>query len=72
MIKRADRRSCVVASDRKVYLLEVEKQLSDTKVWRDVSNTENILSKLSEASYEMFSSLRVTLYCKILAKLKFN
>ena len=36
MIKRADRRSCVVASDRKVYLLEVEKQLSDTKVWREL------------------------------------
>ena len=37
---------------------EAEKQLSDTKVYRDVSNTENILSKLSEASNRMFSSLR--------------
>ena len=32
--------------------------MSDTKVYRDVSNTENILSKLSETSNRMFSSLK--------------
>ena len=39
-------------------LLESEKQSSDTKGCRDVINTENILSKLSEASNKMFISLQ--------------
>ena len=43
--------------DRSDYL-EAEKQLSDPSVYRDVSNSENILPKLSEASNKMFSSLR--------------
>ena len=38
------------------YLLEAERQLSDARVYRDVSNTENILSKLSET--RMFSGLK--------------
>ena len=48
VIKRADKGPCVVVWDRKDYLLEAEIQLSGTKVYRDVSNTENILRKLSE------------------------
>ena len=54
VIKKADKGSCVVAWDRNDYLLEAERQLSDT----EVSNTENILSKLSETSNRMFSSLK--------------
>ena len=57
-IKKADKGSCVVVWDRNYYLLEAERQLSDTEVYRDVSNTENILSKLSETSNRMFSSLK--------------
>ena len=49
---------CVVVWDRIDYVLETEKQLSDPSVYRDVSNRENILPKLSEASNKMFSSLR--------------
>ena len=48
----------VVGRDRNDYVLEAEKQLSDPSVYRDVSNSENILPKLSEASNKMFSSLR--------------
>ena len=44
VIKKADDGSCIGVSDRNDYLIEAEKQLSDTKVYRDVSNTENILS----------------------------
>ena len=44
--------------DRNDYVLEAEKQLSDPSLYRDVSNIENILSKLSEASKKMFSSLK--------------
>ena len=58
VIKKADKGSCVVVWDRNDYLLEVERQLSDSKVYRDVSNTANILSKLSETSNRMFSSLK--------------
>ena len=58
MIKKADKGPCVVVWDRNYYLLETERQLSDTKVYRDVSKTGNILSKLSETSNKMFSSLK--------------
>ena len=44
-IKKADKGSCVVIWDQKDHLLEAEKQLSDTKVYRDLSSTENILDK---------------------------
>ena len=40
--------------------VEAEIQLSDTKVYRDVSNIETILSKLSETSFRMFSGLKWT------------
>ena len=58
MIKKVDKGSCVVVWDRNDYLLEAERQLSDTKVYRDVSNTKNILSNLLETSNKMFSSLK--------------
>ena len=48
----------VVGRDRNDYVLEAEKQLSNPSVYRDVSDSENILPKLSEASNKMFSSLR--------------
>ena len=60
VIKKADKGSCVVVRDRNDYLLEAERQLPDTKVYRDVNNTENSLSKLSETSNRMFSSLKRT------------
>ena len=58
MIKKADKASCLAVWDRSDYLVEAERQLSDTKGYRDVSNTENILSNLSETSNKMFSSLK--------------
>ena len=44
--------------DRKDNVLEAEKQLSDPNVYRDVSNSENILTKLSKWGKKMVSSLR--------------
>ena len=58
VINKADKRSCVVVWYRYDYLVEAERLLSDTKVYRDVSNTKNILSKLLETSNRMFSSLK--------------
>ena len=68
VIKKADMGSCVVVWDRNDYLLEAERQLRDTKVYRDVSNTENILSKLSETSNRMFSSLKRKSKCFLTEK----
>ena len=50
VIKKADKESCVVVWGRNDYLSEAERQFSGTKVYRDVSNTENILSKILETS----------------------
>lgn len=58
MIKKANKGSFLAACDRNNYLLQSEKQLSDTKVYKDVIDTKNALSKISEASNEMFSSLK--------------
>ena len=55
MIKKADKGSCVVVWGRNNYLLEVETQLSDIKVYRNVSNTENIPSKFLETNNRMLS-----------------
>ena len=38
--------------------MEAEKQLSDKKVYQEVSNSENILSKLAEMSNKIFSNLK--------------
>ena len=56
--KKTDKGPCVVVWDRNYYVLEAEKRLSDSSVYRDVNNSENILPKLSEASNKMFSSSR--------------
>ena len=42
--------------------MEAEKQLSDKKVYQEVSNSENILSKLAEMSNKMFSNLKKRCY----------
>ena len=38
--------------------MEAEKQLSDKKVYQEVSNSEIILSKLAEMSNKIFGSLK--------------
>ena len=58
VIKKADKGSCVVVWGRNDYLSEAERRFSGTKVYRDVSNTENILSKILETSNRMFRSLK--------------
>ena len=58
IIKKADKGSCIVIWSRNDYLMEAEKQLSDKKVYQEVSNSENILSKLAEMSNKMFSNLK--------------
>lgn len=42
---KKDKRYCIAGRCRTDCLLELEKQLFDTKNYRDVNHTENILSK---------------------------
>ena len=58
IIKKADKGLCIVIWGRNGYLIEAEEQLSDKKVYQEVSNSENILSKLAEMSNKMFSNLK--------------
>ena len=62
IIKKAEKGSCIVIWDSNDYLMEAEKQFSDKKVYQEVNNTENILSKLAELSNKMFSSLKKSGY----------
>ena len=48
----------LLLSKKADYVFEAEKRLSDATVYRDVSSSKEILTKLSEASNKMFSSLR--------------
>ena len=59
IIKKADKGSCIVIWGRNDYLTEAEKQLGDIKIfYQELSNSENILSKLAEMSNKMFSILQ--------------
>ena len=57
IIKKVDKGSCIIWG-RNDYLMEAEKQLSNKKVYQEVRNSENILSKLAEISNKMFSGLK--------------
>ena len=58
IIKKAGKGLCIVIWSKNGYLIEAEEQLSNKKVYREVSNSENILSKLAEMSNKMFSNLK--------------
>ena len=61
-LSRKQTRDCVLLGND--YLMGAEKQLSDKKVYEEVSNNENILSKLAEMSNKMFTSLKKRDYIK--------
>ena len=48
VIKKADKGSCIVVWDRDDYLLEAEKQLGDTSIYKDVSFSDKLLTNLEE------------------------
>ena len=59
VLKPADKGFCVVVWDRKDFLLEVEKHLSDSKTYKEVKFGDNELVKLVEESNRMFKKLLV-------------
>ena len=58
IIKRADKGSYVVVWDRMNYLLEAEKQSSDTNIYKSVDFKEKLLTHLVESSNDMFLILK--------------
>ena len=56
--KRADKGSCVAVWDIMDYLLEAEKQLSDTNVYKSAEFKEKLLTDLVESSNNMFLNLK--------------
>ena len=58
VIKRADKGSCVVVWNRMNYLLEAEKQLSDTNVYESVDFKEKLLKDLVESSSNIILNLK--------------
>ena len=56
VIKKTDKGS--TAWDRKDYIEESQKQLSDANVYKDVSYNEKILQEFSGTSIQLFQSLK--------------
>ena len=50
VIKTADKGSCVIIWDRSDYIIEVEKQLNNKAIYKDVIFNTNIVSNLTEKS----------------------
>ena len=58
IITRADKGSSAVVWDRMDYLLEAEKQLSDTNVYKNVDFKEKLLTDLVKTSNNIFLKLK--------------
>ena len=58
VIKKADKGSCIVVWDREDYLLEAERQLGDTSIYKDVSFNDKVLSDLVDNSNKLFQCLK--------------
>ena len=58
VIKRADKGSCEVVWNRLDYLLEIEKQLSNTNLCKCIDFREKILTYLVDSSNNMFKTKR--------------
>ena len=58
VIKKADKGSFVVVWDRSDYVMEAEKQLKDSKVYKNISDSKDLIPKLTEKSKKIFESLK--------------
>ena len=58
VIKKAEKGSTVVVWDRKDYILEAEKQLSDANVYKDVFCNEKNLLEFVGTSNQLFQNLK--------------
>ena len=58
VIKKADKGTCIVVSDRADYLREAEKQLSDKNMYQEVQFKKQMLSNLVDPSNNFFRGLK--------------
>ena len=58
VIKKADKWSCVVIWDRRDYIMEAEKQITDKAVFRDVNFDKYLIPNLTSKSNRLFGSLK--------------
>ena len=59
IIKKANKGSCIVVSDRNNYLTEAEKQLEDQNVYRKIAFMDKILSQLVDCTNKFFKNLKM-------------
>ena len=57
-IKKADKSLCVVVQDCEDYIGELERQLGDASVYKDVDFKEKMLHNLAEASNKLLEILK--------------
>ena len=57
VIKKADKRSCVVIWDTDDYLAEAERQLKDENVYGNVNFNEKLIEELTEYSNKIFKDI---------------
>ena len=63
VIKKEDKRSFVIVWGHSDYVMEQEKQLNDTKVYKNIMDSIDLIPKLSEKSNMIFESLK-QIFCK--------
>ena len=57
-IKKVDKGSCVAVWERSDYVMEADKQLNDTKVHKNISDSKDLILKLTKKSNKIFESLK--------------
>ena len=58
VIKKAEKGSFVVVWGRNDYVIEAQKQLNDSKVYKNTSYSKDLIRKLAEKSNKIFESLK--------------
>ena len=58
VIKKAEKGSCVVVWSRSDYVMEAEKQLNDSKVYKNINCSKDLIPKLTEKSNKILESLK--------------
>ena len=63
VIEKEDKGSCVIVWGHSDYVVEQEKQLNDTKVYKNIIDSKDLIPKLSEKSNMIVESLK-QIFCK--------
>ena len=58
VIKKSEKRSCVVIWDRSDYIMKAEKQLNGKGVYKDVNFDKDLIPNITSKSKRLFESLK--------------